>query len=203
MTRLHTPRSLTGEAMTDISSEISLSAPRSPTQLLDELRAASFDFELVSHPPLHTIEEARSFRSEAGLKSEGAFVKNLFLKDRGGTLLLVVVEHQRPVQLQRLRAALGLRRLSFAPPELLWETLGVRPGSVSPLALCNAAPGSLAFYVDEALQSAGQIHFHPLSNEYTLSCAVRDWVALSTAWGFPPRWLPPEALSPPTTEGAP
>ena len=183
--------------MTDTPSHIPLPSLRSPEQLLDELRASELRFELVSHPPLHTIEEARIFRSEAGLKSEGAFVKNLFLRDRGGALILVVVEHQRSVQLQRLRAAVGLRRLSFAPPELLWETLRVRPGSVSPLALRNAAPGSLTFYADEALRNAEKIHFHPLSNEYTLSCAVNDWIALSTAWGFPPHWLASDALSAP------
>ena len=167
----------------------------SPEGLLKYLRDEQVFFEHIQHPALHTVEEARTFRAASsqgtGDQSDRreAFVKNLFLRDRSGMELLLVAESRRSVNLQRLRAELGLRRLSFASPESLWEALAVKPGSVSPLALINADPARVAFYADESLREVEWIHFHPLSNEHTVTLRVSDWCQLSSHWGFPPNWI--------------
>jgi len=154
-------------------------------RLVTELRAQSLIGEVFHHPPLHTVEEARALRGELG----GAYVKNLFLRDRSGSLLLLVCLAHREVNLQALRRLLGYRRLSFASPELMWEHLGVRPGSVSPLAVVNAEPGAFTLFADQALRGFELNNFHPLSNEATVQLRPADWEALTSSWGFPPQWV--------------
>ena len=116
-------------------------------------------------------------------------MKNLFLRDRSGDLLLLVCLSERDIDLQALRHLLGYRRLSFAPPEQLWEHLGVRPGSVSPLALINAAPGALTLFADAALLDYPLNNLHPLSNELTAQVPPDGWISLAREWGFEPRWV--------------
>ncbi len=158
---------------------------RPPEEVLELLRARGALRGLHRHPPLHTVEDARRLRGDL----EGAFVKNLFLRDRSGDLLLLVCLSHRAVDLQALRHLLGYRRLSFASAEQLWEHLGVRPGSVSPLALINAAPGALTLFADEGLRGYELNNLHPLSNELTAQVPPEEWAALAREWGFEPRWV--------------
>jgi|LauGreDrversion4_2_1035121.scaffolds.fasta_scaffold426641_2 Ala-tRNA(Pro) deacylase len=158
---------------------------RSPEEVLALLRARGALHAVHSHPPLHTVEDARRLRGDL----EGAFVKNLFLRDRSGDLLLLVCLSERDIDLQALRHLLGYRRLSFASPEQLWEHLGVRPGSVSPLALINATPGALTLFADEALRASPLNNLHPLTNELTAQVSPEGWVSLAREWGFEPRWV--------------
>ena len=159
--------------------------------LIEHLYAEGFIREVHRHPPLHTVEEAKVFRGDMG----GAYVKNLFLRDRSGALLLLVCLSDREVNLQALRRLLGYRRLSFASAEQLWQHLGVRPGSVSPLALCNATPGALSFYADSALLDYTLNNFHPLTNEATVQLTPSAWGGLVSAWGFTPQWVDLSELS--------
>ena len=159
-------------------------------RLIAELRERSLITEVFEHPPLHTVEEARTLRGELG----GAYVKNLFLRDRSGELLLLVCLAHREINLQALRRLLGYRRLSFASPEQMWEHLGVRPGSVSPLAVVNAEPGAFTLFADQALRGFELNNFHPLSNEATVQLRPADWEALTRSWGFPPQWVDLEQL---------
>jgi len=160
-------------------------AARTPEEVLDLLRARGALSAVHRHPPLHTVEDARRLRGDL----EGAYVKNLFLRDRAGDLALLVCLSHRPIDLQALRHRLGYRRLSFAAPEALWEHLRVRPGSVSPLALIHAAPGALALYVDEGLRDHPLTNLHPLTNELTAQVRLEGWTALAREWGFEPCWV--------------
>lgn len=165
--------------------------PYQPEELLQELDQQHIPYELFHHPPLHTVEDALRLRSNL----DGSYVKNLYLRDRKGEMILIVCHHLRTVHLQRLRKALGYKRLSFASTEQLWNDLGVRPGSVSPLALINAVSGSLRFFADQDLQQNTLTNFHPLTNEMTVQIGLKDWVSLCTLWGFPPVWIDFDQLS--------
>ena len=97
--------------------------------------------ETRDHDPLHTVEEAQAARALWGPPwDRGGHCKNLFLKDKKGALFLVVTLENRNLKLNQLGRPLGAARLSFASPDLLWEVLGVRPGSVTPFALINDQP---------------------------------------------------------------
>lgn len=154
-------------------------------RLLDVLMKRGVIQKVFRHPPLHTVEEAKTLRGDLG----GAYVKNLFLQDRSGALLLLVCLSHREINLQALRHLLGYRRLSFASAEQMWIHLGVKPGSVSPLAVMNATPGAFSFYADMGLKDYELNNFHPLSNEATVQLTPNDWEALTKEWGFAPQWI--------------
>ncbi|MCI4661671.1 MAG: prolyl-tRNA synthetase associated domain-containing protein [Neomegalonema sp.] len=120
---------------------------------------------LHRHPPLHTVEQSQALRGQM----PGLHVKNMFLKDKKGGLWLVTCREDRKIRIKDLEAALGSPRLSFGKPELLLETLGVLPGSVTPLAMIHPAAQSVTLILDQAVTAAAQVNCHPLHNEATVT----------------------------------
>jgi len=62
---------------------------------------------------------------------------------------------------------MGSDRLSFGNETLLWQTLGVRPGSVTALGLINDLERRVTFVLDRRLWEAAVVNFHPLINTAT------------------------------------
>ena len=58
---------------------------------------------------------------------------------------------------------------------LLWETLGVRPGSVTALGLINDPDQRVTFVLDQALWDADVVNFHPLTNTATTALTQADF----------------------------
>ncbi len=121
--------------------------------------------------PFHTTEHPAVFRVEEGLDLKadlpGAHTKNLFLKDKTGRLWLISAQQDTTIDLKRTPAVIGSDRLSFANEALMYETLGVRPGSVTALGLINDADARVTFVLDQRLREADIVNFHPLTNTAT------------------------------------
>lgn len=118
----------------------------------------------------------------------GAKTKNLFLRDRKGQRhFLVTVPHDLAVDLKQLAAVVGATALGFASPERLQKYLGIAPGSVSLLALCNDAAGAVEFVIDRALWAAPALQAHPLVNTATVILSHDDLERFVTATGHSPR----------------
>jgi Ala-tRNA(Pro) deacylase len=115
------------------------------------------------HPAVFRVEEGLDLK--AGLP--GAHTKNLFLKDHKGRLWLISARQDTVIDLKRAAAAMGSGRLSFGNEALMYETLGVRPGSVTALALINDTDGRVTFVLDRRLWEADIVNFHPLTNTAT------------------------------------
>src|SRR4029077_12230688 len=121
--------------------------------------------ERHSHPPVMTVEE--SLRLVPKLR--GMKTKNLFLRDKKGRRhFLVTVPHDLAVGLDALSAALDAQKLGFASVERLLQHLGIKPGSVSLLALFNDKASAVEFVIDRRLWDAGAVQAHPLVNSQTL-----------------------------------
>jgi len=121
---------------------------------------------------VHATHDHRAvFRVEEGLELKaalpGAHTKNLFLKDHKGRLWLISARQDTVIDLKRAPAALGSGRLSFGNETLMWETLGVRPGSVTALGLANDLDRRVTFVLDRRLWDAAVVNFHPLTNTAT------------------------------------
>ena len=118
-----------------------------------------------------THEHPAVFRVEEGLELKaalpGAHTKNLFLKDKKGRLWLISARQDTVIDLKRAPAAIGSDRLSFGNETLMWETLGVRPGSVTALGLINDVDRRVTFVLDRRLWDADIVNFHPLTNTAT------------------------------------
>ena len=133
-------------------------SPATPADLFAFFEKLGIAAETAEHAPVFTVAESRAIKAAI----PGGHSKNLFLKDRKGRLFLVVARDETAIDLKRLHEAIGAAgRLSFGSAELLRETLGVEPGSVTPFALLNDADGRVAVVLDAALMAFTRVNFHP------------------------------------------
>ncbi|RYG09814.1 MAG: prolyl-tRNA synthetase associated domain-containing protein [Burkholderiales bacterium] len=116
----------------------------------------------------------------------GAHTKNLFLKDKKGRLWLISARQDTVVDLKAAPRTIGSDRLSFGNEHLLYETLGVRPGSVTALALINDPDQRVTFILDKALWDADIVNFHPLTNTATTALAQDQFRKALAAIGRAP-----------------
>jgi Ala-tRNA(Pro) deacylase len=143
---------------------------------LDEL---GVPYTMITHPPVMTVQDAESHWAAL----PAIHTKNLFLKDAGGALWLVSAPTTRQIDLKALPKLIGAKRLSFGSADLLIATLGTRPGSVSPLSMVNAAPGSVTLILDATLGEAPAIGMHPLDNTATIAMGYAELVRVLAAFG--------------------
>lgn len=146
---------------------------------LDALGIAHRTYE---HPPVFTVEESRSVCAEI----PGGHTKNLFLKDRKDQLWLVVAREALRIDLNALAKQLRAARFSFGTAELLIETLGVPPGSVTPFAIINDTAQRVRVVLDEEMLALDPLNFHPLRNDRTTAVAPQDLLAFLRATGHEP-----------------
>lgn len=151
-----------------------------PDSLHAALAALNIPHTVHSHAAVFTVEEGKGVTDHL----EGAHIKNLFLKDKAHQLYLVTALQSRSLDLKSLGKHLGSKdRLSFANEELLLATLGVTPGSVSPLALINAQPGSVRFILDSGIENHATVLPHPLVNTQTTAMTPADLLRALAHWG--------------------
>lgn len=146
------------------------------------------------HAAVMTVQESERLVPQL----PGAKTKNLFLRDRKGLRhFLVTVPHDLAVDLKALGAMIGAPGLGFASSERLRKHLGIAPGSVSLLALCNDTVGAVEFVIDRALWTAPALQAHPLVNTATMILSREDVERFVAATGHSPRIVdvPPAAVS--------
>jgi Ala-tRNA(Pro) deacylase len=164
--------------------------PATPDQLFARLDALGIAHRTYSHPPVFTVAEAVALRGML----PGGHCKSLFLKDRRAGLWLVVALEERQIDLKRLAAALAAPRFSFGNAALLYETLGVHPGSVTPFALVNDTSGRVTIVLDRAMLDHELLNYHPLHNDRTTAIAPGDLLRFIAGCGHRPRILDLDAL---------
>ncbi len=116
----------------------------------------------------------------------GVHSKNLFLKDAKGQLWLVSAAQATVIDLKALSKTIGSARLSFGSAQLMAETLGVTPGSVTAFALVNDAARRVRFVADKTLWDADEVNFHPLVNTATTRVSAAGFRDFLTAIGVSP-----------------
>lgn len=131
--------------------------------LIAFLDAHGVDHATTDHEAVFRVGEGEGIKD--GIP--GAHTKNLFLKDAKGRLWLISARDDTVIDLKRLHTVIGSARLSFGPAELMAETLGVTPGSVTAFGLVNDTDRRVTFVLDKALAEAEQVNFHPLTNTAT------------------------------------
>lgn len=152
-------------------------------ELFARLADLGIETRTVEHQPVFTVAESGHLERELS----GAHTKNLFLKDDKGALFLVVAMSTTKVDLKGLSRTLGAGRFSFGKPELLLDTLGVTPGSVTAFAVVNDTQKRVNIVVDAALMEHETINCHPLENTATTNIARSDLLLFFRACGHEPR----------------
>ena len=147
-----------------------------------DLAALGISFESHEHVAVFTVAESRAIDRDI----PGAHTKNLFLKDKKGRLWLISAAQDTVIDLKRAHRTLGSDRLSFGNETIMWETLGVRPGSVTALGLINDPDRRVTFVLDKALWDADIVNFHPLTNTATTALEQADFRRFLTLVGREP-----------------
>jgi Ala-tRNA(Pro) deacylase len=156
---------------------------KTPTELTDYLARLGIAATTVEHAPVFTVEEAQALRGTV----PGAHTKNLFLKDKKDRLFLVVAPEDAALELKQLHNLIGASgRLSFGKPDLLMETLGVTPGSVTAFGVINDTAGRVTLVLDGELARAATVNCHPLVNTATTTIATGDLLKFLKATGHQP-----------------
>ncbi|HEY2068891.1 MAG TPA: prolyl-tRNA synthetase associated domain-containing protein [Rhizomicrobium sp.] len=163
-----------------------MSRPATDTELFARLDALGIPHKTYAHAAVFTVEESSGVTAAI----PGGHTKNLFLKDNKGGLWLVVVRAELRVDLKALSTALGSPRFSFGSAELLIETLGVPPGSVTPFSLINDPAGKVRAVLDEGMKAFDPLNFHPLRNDRTTAVSWDDLVKFVRDTGHEPVVLP-------------
>ncbi len=157
--------------------------PASRAELLAFFDQLAIKTETFDHPPVFTVEEAKSVHNQV----PGGHCKNLFCKDEKGVLWLIVALADSAIDLKAAPQKIGSRRLSFGKPELLMEVLGVEPGSVTPFGLINDKENRVNVILDEAMMKLDMLNFHPLKNDASTTIAASDLLNFIRACGHNPR----------------
>ncbi|XP_074263565.1 uncharacterized protein LOC141586289 [Silene latifolia] len=139
----------------------------SKEQLLARLKELEIEFEQYEHPVVLTVEVAHKYLANV----DGAFCKNLFLKDKKNRYYIVSALSETKVDMKVLSQRLGLGKggIRMAPEEALGELLQVPLGCVTPFALVNESARDIALLLDQGLRSQTRILFHPLSNDMSIA----------------------------------
>lgn len=160
-------------------------APDAET-LYERFNGLDIGFTTHRHDAVFTVEEARALRGDL----PGAHCKNLFLKDKKGTLFLIVCLEDRRIDMKALSVLLGTARLSFGRPELLVERLGVEPGSVTPFAVINDVAeddAAVRVVLDDEMMRVPLVNYHPLVNTATVAMTPADLIRFLEACRHTPR----------------
>lgn len=147
-----------------------------------DLASLAIPFASHEHAAVFTVAESRLAERDW----PGESTKNLFLKDTAGAFWLITVPAEMRVDLKALPSAIGCKRVSFAKAEDMERLLGITPGSVTPLGMINAVPGSVTVVLDAGLAAAERINVHPLRNTATIGLAGPDVLRLLRRWGHEP-----------------
>ena len=154
---------------------------------LDEIGA---DHATTDHPAVFRVGEGEAVKA----RIPGAHTKNLFLKDAKGQLWLISAEDRAVIDLKRLHTVIGSARLSFGAAELMAETLGVTPGSVTAFGLIHDRGHRVRFVLDRTLAEAEQVNFHPLTNTATTTISQAGLRKFLSALGVTPLVVDFQAL---------
>ncbi len=154
-----------------------LDQERQAMDIFDFLSENAIEYERFDHPPVYTVDDVH--RLTPGLP--GAKTKNLFLRDKKGARhFLVVMPADKRIDLQALPEVLDSTKVSFGSPDRMMKHLGVKPGSVSLLAILKDNQQAVEVYIDEALWLSSAFQFHPMINTSTLilsKASIKNFLA--------------------------
>lgn len=151
-------------------------------EVIDFLSEKQIPFEKVDHEAVFTIEDMETLH----LQEKGEICKNLFLRDQKGKKhFLVVLPHDKKVDMASLSDALGAGKLSFASADRLAKYLMLTAGSVSPLGVLNDAEKTVIVVIDKGLEGKERLGIHPNDNTATLFLSHKDLLKILKENGSP------------------
>jgi Cys-tRNA(Pro)/Cys-tRNA(Cys) deacylase len=107
-----------------------------PTSALDAVRGAGITHRVIRHGPVRSLAEAASARGV----TPADVVKTLVVRRGDGDFLFVLVPGDRAISWPKLRAMLGVSRLSMPDAQVALEVTGYERGTITPFGSSTAWP---------------------------------------------------------------
>ena len=146
---------------------------RGQPKIYEILKQLQISFDYYEHPPVATVKEAALYWKDI----DAAHCKNLFFRNhKGNHHFLVLLEFYQNLDIKNLEAKLRQGKISFASNERMMKYLGLTAGSVSPFGLLNDEKHEAIVFIDENLQKASKISFHPNINTASLVISYSDFI---------------------------
>lgn len=142
--------------------------PATHERLMSFLTGAGAKFIPLSHAPTKTSEESAAVRGVP--LASGA--KAMLLKcgktmAHGTPFLLAVLSASRKADLGSLRRALGMKSVSLAPVETVWELTGCIPGAVPPFG--SLFPGVVTYLDPSLIEQGDTINFNAALRTFSVT----------------------------------
>ena len=142
-------------------------------KVLRLLKELDIHFELYEHPPVPTVEDALPYWNQI----DATHCKNLFFRNhKGNRHYLVILKHDRKLNIRDLEQRLRQGKISFASPKRMERYLGLSGGSVSVFGLINDDANHVHLFLDDGLESAEKISFHPNENNATVVVSYQSFM---------------------------
>lgn len=106
------------------------------TPATEALAASGIDFEITEHGPVRSLEEAAAARGV----NPSAIIKTIVVRRGEGDFLFVLVPGDREISWPKLRALLGVSRLSMPDKEVAKDVTGYERGTITPFGAAAAWP---------------------------------------------------------------
>jgi Cys-tRNA(Pro)/Cys-tRNA(Cys) deacylase len=120
-----------------------VTGPSGRDRFLADARARGIEVEVVSRPRAGSLVEAAGL---LGIPPAG-IVKSLVVKHRDGSFLFALIPGDRQISWPKLRALLGVNKLSLPSQDVALEATGYERGTITPLGSTTAWP----VYADERI----------------------------------------------------
>ncbi|MDR0905175.1 MAG: prolyl-tRNA synthetase associated domain-containing protein [Oscillospiraceae bacterium] len=138
----------------------------------DLLNSRGIDFNYVEHKAVFTIEDMLGL----DLPEFDAVAKNLFVRDdKKRNYYLIVVRHEKKVELKAFSEKIGSSKLSFASENDLGAILGLQKGAVTPFGVLNDAEHRVRVLIDKSFDGS-RIGIHPNDNTASVWLYTADLV---------------------------
>jgi len=142
-------------------------------KVYDCFKELNIEYESYQHKAVFTVEDA----DELYMDIPGQHCKNLFLRNQKNKDIhyLLVLDDSKKADLKKVADQIGSTKFTFEKPEVLYESLGLTPGSVSPFGLINNTAKDVIVLLDKSAIVGDRICFHPNVNTATVSLSVLDF----------------------------
>eukprot|EP00758_Cryptobia_borreli_P007583 Tbor_TRINITY_DN5314_c2_g1::TRINITY_DN5314_c2_g1_i1::g.5070::m.5070 len=122
----------------------------------------------LTHNTVNNIEDWTSEINKISpeILNTNVLAKNVFLKGKKGELLLLFALGSTKTDLKVVAKEAGVGSVRMAATDIMFETIGVGEGCVTPLALINDKDKKVIVIIDSNILSCGKpIFVHPCRND--------------------------------------
>lgn len=147
------------------------------------LEKLEISFQRIDHDAITSVKHY-----DADLP--GPQVKNLLLTTKKEKqYYFIIVPDEKIVDLKSLASELNSKRLSFASHEELNHLIGLKPGTLTPIALHHDVEQKIQVVIDSSINHEDTVGIHPNVNTTTVIIAFHDLERILSWSSHSPRYI--------------